>query len=241
MPRVAVVTGAGVRIGRAIALGLAEAGYDVVVHHLGSEEGAADTVDRIRGLGRQAVAIRADLSVEEEVRLLAEDVRVRFGRVDLLVNSASNFRRRKLEEVDGPEWDHVMGVNLKGPFMTVQALRPLLSGCGGNVVNIVDLSAFQPWVDYPHHAVSKAALLHLTRVQARALAPRIRVNAVAPGAVLPPEGTDAWELERSRQRTPLETIGSPEDVVRTVLFLARSPFVTGEVVVVDGGRLLNPG
>jgi NAD(P)-dependent dehydrogenase (short-subunit alcohol dehydrogenase family) len=106
------------------------------------------------------------------------------------------------------------------------------------VVNLVDLSAFQPWVEYPHHAVSKAGLLHLTRVMARSLAPRVRVNAIAPGAVLLPEDYDEEARERSRKRAALGTLGSPEDVVRTVLFLDRSPFITGEVIVVDGGRLL---
>jgi pteridine reductase len=134
-----------------------------------------------------------------------------------------------------------MAVNLKAPFLMVKAHADLLAASGGRIVNLVDLSAFQPWVGHPHHAVSKAGLLHLTRIMARALAPRVRVNAIAPGAVLLPEEYDEAARERSRASAALGTLGSPDDVVRTLLFLERSAFITGEVIVVDGGRLLSGG
>jgi NAD(P)-dependent dehydrogenase (short-subunit alcohol dehydrogenase family) len=227
-----------VRVGRAIALGLAEAGFDVVVNYHGSAEAATEVAALVEGMGRRCLPVRADVASGLEVEALATAVQDRFGRLDLLVNNASVFRDIPLAEVDEEEWDQVMGVNLKGPFLTVRTLSELLTASGGNVVNLVDLGAFQPWLRYPHHAVSKAALLHLTRVQARALAPRVRVNAIAPGAVLVPDAATPEEREASRERSALKVLGSPEDVVRTVLFLDRSPFITGEVIVVDGGALL---
>jgi pteridine reductase len=225
-------------VGGAITLGLADAGFDVVLNYHDSATAARELALRVERAGRRCLLAPADVSVGSEVDALAGSVRREFGRLDLLVNSASLFRRLPLQEVDEPEWDRVMAVNLKGPFLMVRALGPLLAESRGNVVNIVDLSAFQPWVQYPHHAVSKAGLLHLTRVQARALAPHIRVNAIAPGAVLPPDTDTHQERERSRERAALGTLGSPDDVVRTVLFLDRSPFITGEVIVVDGGARL---
>lgn len=227
------------RVGRAVALGLAEAGFDVVVNYHGSAEAAAEVAALVEGMGRRCLPVRADVASGLEVEALATAVQERFGQLDLLVNSASLFRELPLAEVDEEEWDQVMGVNLKGPFLTVRALSELLTATGGNVVNLVDLGAFQPWLRYPHHSVSKAALLHLTRVQARALAPRVRVNAIAPGAVLVPDAATPEEREASRERSVLKVLGTPDDVVRTVLFLDRSPFITGEVIVVDGGALLS--
>jgi len=237
--RVALVTGGAVRVGRAIALGLAEAGFDLVVNYHGSSEAAGEVAAKVEGMGRRCLTVQADVASGLEVEALAAAVQDRFGRLDLLVNNASVFRELPLAEVDEEEWDQVMGVNLKGPFLTVRALGGVLADNGGNVVNIVDLGAFQPWLRYPHHAVSKAGLLHLTRVQARSLAPRVRVNAIAPGAVLVPDAATPEEREASRERAALKVLGSPDDVVRTVLFLDRSPFITGEVIVVDGGALLS--
>ena len=238
MPPVALVTGAGVRVGRALALGVAEAGYDVAVHYHASEGPAREVARRVEALGRRAALVPGDLGSGDGVRAVAAGVRAAFGRLDLLVNSASTFEAGSLLEVDEAAWDAVMAVNLRGPFLLVRETADLLAAARGSVVNLVDLSAFQPWTEHPHHSVSKAALLHLTRVMARALAPSVRVNAVAPGTVLPPDGFDAADLARERARAPLGRTGSPEDVVRTVLFLAASTFVTGEVVVVDGGRHL---
>ncbi|WP_405283731.1 SDR family oxidoreductase [Gaopeijia maritima] len=237
----ALVTGGGVRLGRAIALGLAGAGHDLLVHYNRSEEPAAEVVSAVRALGRRAEAVSADLSTPEGAERVARAVEEHFGRLDLLVNSAASFDEAKLLEVDAERWDCVMDLNLRGPFLVARALAPLLTEARGSVVNMVDLSAFQPWVRYPHHGVSKAGLMHLTRVLARVLAPAVRVNAIAPGAVLPPDDASESELEREIERTPLARIGSPDDIVRTVLFLTASPFVTGQVVVVDGGRSLEFG
>ena len=225
-------------MGRAISLGLAEAGFDVLVNHHASPGDAQDVVDRIEALGQRAVAVQGDVSTSDGVERVAAVLRERFGRLDLLVNNASLFQPRRLLEVEEEEWDRVMAVNLKGPFLMLKATADLLDQAEGTVVNLVDLSATQPWTEYAHHAVSKAGLLHLTRVMARAMAPRVRVNAIAPGSVLPPDDADDAYRERSRRAAALGTLGTPEDVVRTVLFLHRSPFITGEVVVVDGGRSL---
>jgi NAD(P)-dependent dehydrogenase (short-subunit alcohol dehydrogenase family) len=233
-----LITGGAVRVGRAITLGLADAGYDVVINYHASESEAKVVARKVEEEGRRATIAGGDVSNPEEVEVIAAHVREEHGRLDLLVNSASLFKSTPLLEIDAGEWDRVMAVNLKGPFLMVKATAELLRESRGRVVNLVDLSAFQPWIEHPHHAVSKAGLLHLTRVMAKALAPHIRVNAIAPGAVLLPESYGEEERQKSRERAVLGKLGSPEDVVRTVLFLERSPFITGEVIVVDGGRLI---
>ncbi len=234
----ALVTGGAVRVGRALSLGLADEGWDVAVGYHTSEAPARELAQRVEAAGRRALLCPGDVSDPGDVRAIADRIRGELGRLDLLVNNASTFHRGRLAEISGEEWDRTMGVNVKGPFLLVRAVADLLSADRGSVVNVLDLSAFRPWVEYPHHSVSKAALLQLTKVMARSLAPEIRVNAVAPGTVLPPEDYTEEQIEASRQKTLLETLGTPEDVVGAVLFLARSPFVTGEVIVVDGGRRL---
>ncbi len=226
------------RLGRAVTLGLAEAGYDVMVHYNASEGPARETVRAVEALGRTAATVSGDLSTGEGAEAVGRAIRAVYGRLDLLVNGAASFVQADLLEVDETGWDRVMALNLKGPFLVVQAVADLLREARGSVVNMVDLSAFQPWVRYPHHGVSKAGLLHLTRVLARVMAPHVRVNAIAPGAVLPPDDFDDDDRARELARTPVGRLGSPDDVVRTVLFLATSPFITGECVVVDGGRSL---
>jgi pteridine reductase len=237
--KVALVTGGAVRVGRALSLGLAEAGYDVAVHYHSSSTAAREVVRRIEEMGRRGVLVEGDMADPAGTQAIAATVREHCGRLDLLVNSAASFQHADLLDVDADAWDQVMNVNLRGPFLLVRESAALLKKSQGVVVNIVDLGAFKPWTQHPHHAVSKAALLHLTKILAKVLAPDVRVNAVAPGAVLMPEVSDTSDIERERHLTPLGRLGSPEDVLRTVLFLAASPFITGEVLVVDGGRSLN--
>jgi pteridine reductase len=238
--RVALVTGGAVRLGRAIALGLAQAGYDLAVTYHASAEAARDVVAGIRGTGRRCEAVHADLAEAAAAQRVIDSVRSAFGRLDLLVNSAASFEARPLLEVDADAWDAVMALNLRAPHLLVRAAAPLLEVSRGSVVNVTDLSAFQPWTERPHHAVSKAALAHLTRVQARTLAPAVRVNAIAPGAVLPPDDLSEERRAALAAATPLQRLGTPQDVVDAVLHLARSPFVTGQILVVDGGRLIGP-
>lgn len=234
----ALVTGGAVRVGRALSLGLADEGWDVAVGYHTSEAPAREVAEQVEAAGRRALLCPGDVSDPGDVRAIADRIRAELGRLDLLVNNASTFFRGRLAAISEEEWDRTMGVNVKGPFLLVRAVADLLAVAGGSVVNILDLSAFRPWVEYPHHSVSKAALLQLTKVMARSLAPGLRVNAVAPGTVLPPEDYSEDQIEASRRKTLLKTLGTPEDVVRAVVFLARSPFVTGEVIVVDGGRRL---
>ncbi len=238
---VALVTGGGTRVGRAIALGLVADGYDLVVHCRHSGAGAEEVAKRGRGAGVRVRVAEADLAVEEGVVHVAGAVRDGFGRLDLVVNSAASFVANDLLRVAAEEWDAVMAVNLRAPFLLVRETADLLRAARGAVVNIVDLSALRPWTSHPHHSVSKAALLHLTRVMARRLAPEVRVNAIAPGDVLPPEHWTAPQVEAARQRVPMGRMGKPGDVVAAVRFLVRAGYVTGQVVAVDGGEGLGVG
>jgi len=238
--RVALVTGGAARLGRAITLGLAEAGYDVFVHYRSSRADAEDVARAVESLGRHCVLFQADLAEPATPAAVVEAARAAYGRLDLLVNSAASFDARALADVDARAWNEVMDLNVRAPHLLVRAAAPLLAASRGAVVNLLDLSAFQPWTEYAAHAVSKAALAHLTRVQARALAPDVRVNAVAPGAVLPPDDYPPERLEALRARTPLGRLGTPQDVVAAVVFLAQARFVTGQILAVDGGRSLGP-
>jgi NAD(P)-dependent dehydrogenase (short-subunit alcohol dehydrogenase family) len=236
--RVALVTGGAHRLGRAFSLGLARAGADVIVNYHTSEAEAEETAATIRSLGRRVVTVRADVSTAAGVGRLVDATRHAFGRLDILVNSASLFERQPVLEITEADWDRVLGVNLKGPFFLAQAAVPLLSEHGGVIVNIADLSALQAWPTFAHHAVSKAGLVHLTRILARALAPRIRVNALVPGTVLPPSGYEGEDWVCGRDRRVVEREGAPEDVANALLYLIGAGFVTGQCMVVDGGRML---
>lgn len=235
---VALVTGGAVRVGRAIALGLAEAGHDIVIGYGSSADAAEETRGDIERLGRACLTVQADLTEPAGPDHLVEAARSGFGRLDVVVNSAASFRSMPLEDVDAAEFDAAMALNVRAPHLVTRAAIDLLRASRGCVVNITDLSAFQAWTRYPHHAVSKAALAHLTRVQARSYAPEVRVNAIAPGAVLAP---DEWPDERWHavaEKAALRRTGSPDDVVQAVLYLVAADFVTGHVLPVDGGRLL---
>jgi pteridine reductase len=236
--RVALVTGGAVRLGRAIALGVARAGYDLAITYRSSVAEARALEGEVRAAGRRCELIRADLAEPRAAEAVIGSVRTAYGRLDLLVNSAASFEARPLLEVDAEAWDAVMDLNARAPHLLVRAAAQLLRAAKGSVINITDLAAFQPWTERPHHAVSKAALAHLTRIQARVLAPDVRVNAVAPGAVLPPDDLPEERRRALAAAAPLGRLGTPEDVVRAVLYLAGAPFVTGEILLVDGGRLL---
>ncbi|HSA55843.1 MAG TPA: SDR family oxidoreductase [Gemmatimonadaceae bacterium] len=232
---VALVTGAGRRVGQAIARALALRGCDLAVHYHASAEGAAQTAAGARGAGVRAELFAEDLTRADAPERLVERVVQVLGRLDVVVNSAAVMLRMPVGEVTPEQWDVVMDLNLRAPFFISQAAARHLPD-GGVIVNIADLSAFESWPGYLPHAASKAGLVHLTRGLARALAPRVRVNAVAPGTVLLPEGWDPTSAERLRKTTPLERWGTPDDVVHAVLYLLDAPYVTGQTIVVDGGR-----
>jgi pteridine reductase len=236
--RVALVTGGAVRVGRALVEALAEDGYAVVVHHHASAAEGAELVDALRGAGGQAVSLGADLADAGQVERLAREAVGAFGGIDVLVNNASVFPVEALEETDGALWDHTLAVNLRAPFLLIRHLAPALRERRGSVVNLGDLAGVQAWEGYAAHSVSKAGLLHLTRVAARALAPEVRVNAIAPGTVLPPGTLGDGEVRRLAERAALRRNGSPADVVRALRYLLDGEFVTGTTLTVDGGRLL---
>jgi pteridine reductase len=236
--KVALVTGGAVRLGRAMSLALAERGARVVVHYNRSRADAERLCDEIRTSGGEATPLGQDLSTPGAAERLAALARDAYGGVDVLVNSASVFPPESLEETDEALWDETIAVNLRAPFFLIRHLAATLRERRGVVVNLADLAGMQPWARYAAHSIAKAGVVHLTRVAARALAPEVRVVGIAPGAVLPPEDTAPEELARLARTAALGRNGAPEDVVRALLYLLEADFVTGEILVVDGGRLL---
>jgi pteridine reductase len=236
--KVALVTGGAHRVGRALALALAREGADVAIHYHQSGKAALETTGDVEKLGRRAAAFAADLADADAARALPARVVDELGRLDVLVNSASLFETAPFQDVSVDDWDRVMAVNLRAPFLLAQAAAPYLTESGGVIINVADLAGLQAWPAFAHQGVSKAGLIHLTRVSARALGPRIRVNCVVPGTVLPPDDYTDAEVAASVERTVLGRVGSPRDVEEAVLFLIRSDYATGSVVVVDGGRML---
>lgn len=237
--RIALVTGAGRRLGRAIAAGLARRGAHVVVHYHSSRADAEAAAREFESWGVRSRAHGADLRDPREIERLFRRVESDFGGLDILVNSAAILEHRPLLEITSEDWDRVLDLNLRAPFFCAQhAARLMQAREVGKIVNVSDLAAHQPWTGYAHHSASKAGLEALTRVLARALAPRIHVNAIAPGSVLPPEDWGEEQLRDLIRRTALRRLGSPDDVVRAVDFLLESDYVTGVTVVVDGGRLI---
>jgi len=237
--RSVLVTGGARRVGRAIALEFARHGARVGIHYATSIEAAGETAAAIGALGAEAATFAADLTEPGEIDVLATAVAERFQGLDVLVHSAADYGRTPFGAIDAAACDRFYRLNQRAPLLLTQALAPALrAGGGGRVVLIADISAGRPWPAYLPYGVTKAAVVHLTRGLAKALAPEVLVNAVAPGTVLPPaDSTDAF-LESERQRTLTGRLGTPEDVARAVVFLAASDFTTGQVLAVDGGKSL---
>ena len=235
----ALVTGAGKRLGQAIAIGLAQSGCDIAVHYHGSAKGAEETARAVQGAGRRAELLQADLSDAKAARGLAGQAARVFKRLDVVVNSAAIMVRQEVEAVTPESWDTTLDLNLRAMFFVSQGAIPHLRRAKGKIVNMADIAGMEPWPAYVPHCVSKAGVIMLTKGLARALAPDIAVNAIAPGAVLLPEDWDEQAREHIRETTPLERLGSPADVVAAVRFLlAGTDYATGTVLVVDGGRLI---
>ena len=235
--RVALVTGAAKRIGRAVAVRLAEEGADVVVHYRSSKEEAAEAIAEIEKIGRRAVAVQADLGDVSQIKRLIAETGKQFGRLDILVNSAANFLPSSIVSTTEQVWDASLDTNLKAPFFCAQAAAPLLKRSRGTIINFADVGGLLAWAGYIAHSVSKAGVVMLTRCLAKELAPEVRVNAIAPGTITMPGDPPEWE-EDFIKLAPLRRSGRPSDVAETVVFLARSEFITGQVIVVDGGRTL---
>lgn len=243
--RVALVTGGAHRVGRALALALAARGMRLAIHYHASEEDARDTARdaEVASGGAEAWTVRADLAERAAPERLVNEVASHFGSLDVLVNSAAVMVRTPLEEVTPEQWDATFHLNLRAPFFCARAAAKVMregdasdGGTRGAIINIADLAGLESWPGYIPHGISKAGVIHMTTSLARVLAPDIRVNAIAPGAVLLPESwgpEDAAHLERT---TPLHRLGSPADVAQAMLYLLEADYVTGETLVVDGGR-----
>ncbi len=233
---IVLVTGGAHRVGRAISTALADAGMRVAIHYNSASSEADALVHELSARGRDCRAYRADLSHADAPGSLIGAVTRDFGGLDVLVNSAAVMRRTPLDQVTVDEWDAMFALNLRAPFFLSQAARPWLRAAKGSIVNLADLAAFETWPEYIPHGISKAGVVQMTRAMARALAPDVRVNAIAPGAVLLPDDWDDATRAHFAATTPLRRIGSPADVVEAVMYLLRSDYVTGGTLLVDGGR-----
>jgi len=234
--RTALVTGAGHRVGRAIAVALGAQKMRVAVHYNATADGAQETLRAIEKVGGSGETFGADLTRPEQLTGLVESVVKRFGGLDVLVNSAAVMLRTPLGETEASQWDAIMALNLRAPFLLSQAAAPHLRQAKGVIVNIADLAAFETWPGYLVHGLSKSGVVYLTRALARVLSPEVRVGAVAPGTVLLPDGWSDADAARLRETTPLQRNGSPEDVSNAVLFILGADYFTGDTIIVDGGR-----
>jgi NAD(P)-dependent dehydrogenase (short-subunit alcohol dehydrogenase family) len=236
--KVALVTGAAKRIGRSVALRLAAEGADVIVNYRSSKAEADDVVAQIIAMGRRSIGVQGNVAKRSDVLALFATVEKEFGRLDILVNNAGIFFSAQFEQMTEQQWDTILDTNLKSQVLCSQAAAPMLRRGGqGRIINFASLGGLLAWPAYTPYCVSKAGVIMLTRCLARALAPEITVNAIAPGTIS--FSGDAPEIaEDFIRRAPLRRTGGPEDIEEAVIFLARSPFMTGQVIVVDGGRTL---
>ena len=233
---VALVTGGAVRIGRAIALGLAEAGADVAIGYHRSGARARETVAELSSRGSRAVAIAADLGRPAEARALVSRTVARLGRLDVLVNNAGIFVRTPFMDTTPAQFDRILAVNLRGAFFCAQAAARAMGRRGGRIVNIADVGGVRAWPGYIPYGLSKAGIAMLTKGLAAALAPAIQVNAVGPGVVSLPDGFPRAAARRLTRRIPMGRLGEPADVAAAVRFFATCPeFITGQILFVDGG------
>ncbi|NBD96306.1 MAG: pteridine reductase [Gammaproteobacteria bacterium] len=239
---VAIVTGAARRIGAAIIERLHGRGLDVVIHYRSSADAARELAETLNDRRRDsAVVVEADLADPQADRRISQAALDGFGRIDLLVNNASAFYPTPIGEAEAAHWDELMASNLRAPFFLSQACAPHLARRGGAIVNLVDIHALVPMQRHSVYCQAKAGLVMQTRALAKELAPSVRVNGVAPGAILWPENEGSPEAAAATlDRIPLGHQGRPEDIAGAVTFLALdAPYITGQILAVDGGRLLN--
>ncbi|MCP3099708.1 SDR family oxidoreductase [Myxococcus sp. K15C18031901] len=234
----AFITGAGIRVGSAVARALAHAGYDLALHANRSIVPLEALAEELRALGRRVTLHAADLGQPDAVELLAARVREAWPALDVVVHNAALYERVDFAAITRAQYHTMLAVNLDAPFFLTQALLPALhAGKDPLVVHITDIGGERPVSHYAHYSVSKAGLLMLTRALAVELAPRVRVNAVSPGVAAFPESFDEAAREEVLRRVPMGRSGTVEDIARTVVFLAReAPYITGQVIAVDGGR-----
>jgi NAD(P)-dependent dehydrogenase (short-subunit alcohol dehydrogenase family) len=232
--KVALVTGGAKRIGRAIAMAIAASGANVAITYRGSQAEAEDTVRALAAFDVDALAVRTDLGDPESIRETVAEVVAEFGRLDILVNNAGVFESAALESISVEQWDHMFATNTRAPFLVAQAAHPHLRAAGGRIINIGSLGGTHAWATHAHYCTSKAALHMLSQTMAKAWAPEISVNCVAPGMIVQGEVGEAYV--HFAQRTPMRRNGTAEDVAAGVMFFATGPhFITGQLLAVDGG------
>lgn len=236
--RVALVTGAAKRLGRTVALRLAAEGADVAVHYGKSAAEARELVSEIEKLGRRSATFSAELTSVPAIQKLVADVAAHFGHLDILVNSAANFLETKFGSTTEQSWDASLDTNLKAPFFCSQAAAPHLAKSGrGAIVNFADIGGILGWREFLPHSLSKSGIILMTRVLAKELAPAVRVNAIAPGTITMPGDPPEWQQDFIRL-APLHRSGRPEEIADAVLFLLTAEFLTGQTLILDGGRTL---
>jgi NAD(P)-dependent dehydrogenase (short-subunit alcohol dehydrogenase family) len=232
--KTALVTGAAKRIGLALALALAEQGADVAITYLASQSEAEATVHSLAAHDVEALALRCDLRDPLSIQQPVAEVYDRFGRIDLLINNAAIFESAILEDISVDQWDNIFATNTRAPFLVAQAAHPHLRAARGRIVNIGSLGGLHPWATHAHYCTSKAAVHMLSQTMARAWAPEISVNCVAPGMIVQGEIDPVYE--HFAVKTPMQRNGTPEDVAAAVLFFATGAhFITGQLLAVDGG------
>ena len=237
--RTVLVTGAGVRLGQAIAVSLGQQGMKVALHYHQSMEGAKETLDLMGGDIKQHGCFQADLRQVSKIELLIQHIEEKLGQIDVLINNAADFFPTPLGKVSESEWDRLISLNLKAPFFLSQLVgTSMLKQGQGKIVNIVDVAAERPWPQFLPYCASKAGLVSLTKGLAKALAPAVQVNAVAPGTMLPPPQISSFSQDLAIERSLLKKMGHPDDIARAVTYFLENDFVTGTVLPVDGGRML---
>ncbi|MFC3909733.1 SDR family NAD(P)-dependent oxidoreductase [Legionella dresdenensis] len=238
--KIALITGGAKRVGRSIVEKLAQNGYDVVINHHASDEQADEVKQMVEQTGRRCLVIKADIQSQQAVQAMFREIDARFGKLDLLVNSASLYPSNPFPCEDFQLFHDVLGVAVYGSlYCANEAAKRMLEHGGGAIVNIIDLFAFYPQKNMMFHGISKAALASMTQYLAVELGPTIRVNAIAPGPVLPPERYSAEQQLKSANRTLLKRWGTPGDVAKAVLYLAEADYITGDIMFVDGGSHIN--
>jgi len=234
--KVVLITGAAKRMGRAAALSLSAAGATVVITHLRSRDEAAGTVREIERLGGKALAVRCDVTSESSVRKAVSTIVRRLGGIDVLVNNAGTYETVAFDELTLQQWDAIFATNVRGPFLVSREALPHLRARKGRIINLGSLGGLRAWASHAHYCSSKAALHMLTKSMAKALAPDVAVNCVAPGMIDLGEKNAAEFMKRMAKQTPMRRNGSGEDVAAAILFLASAPhFITGQIMTVDGG------
>ncbi len=236
---VIIITGAATRVGRDLALALAGKGANIAFSYYQDDEPWQETQSEIKALGVDCFSAKLEVRNASQVKQFINAIKDRFDRVDVLINNASIWLRSPFLEITESDWDLAMDVNLKGPFLCSQAVAPIMLNQGSGVIlNITDLSAFQVWPEYTHHAASKAGLVSMTKSLAVELAPSVRVNAIAPGTVLLPPKAPPEKVQWAVENSLLKRVGSPQDVAQLAIFIIENDFNTGSVYFIDGGRSL---